>query len=114
MAKCLFCSIVNGEMKADIVYEDAHVMAFNDISPQAPVHVLIIPREHIESFQHIEIGKNNVMDYVVKAAQHIAAQKGLDKDGYRIVTNHGKRAGQSVFHLHFHLLGGRDMQWPPG
>lgn len=114
MDKCLFCSIIKREIPADIVYEDEYVLAFNDIAPQAPVHVLIIPKEHITSIQHINEENIALIGHIVHAAQHIATDKGLDSDGYRIVSNHGSRAGQSVFHLHFHLLGGRDMQWPPG
>lgn len=114
MDKCLFCSIVNGDIPADIVYEDEYVIAFKDISPQAPVHVLIIPRKHIVSIQHMKPDNSEIMEHILLAAQYIAKENGLDEDGYRIVTNHGSRAGQSVFHLHFHMLGGRDMQWPPG
>lgn len=114
MNDCLFCKIISGDIESDKVYEDRYVYAFCDINPQAPVHILIIPKKHIESVNEISGSDKPYMDAVISAIQKIAADKGLDSDGYRVVTNHGKRAGQSVFHLHFHLLGGRDMQWPPG
>ena len=114
MNDCLFCKIISGEIDSDKVYEDQYVYAFRDINPQAPVHILIIPKKHIESIHEVSDSDKPYMDAVISAIQQIASDNGLDSDGYRIVTNHGTRAGQSVFHLHFHLLGGRDLQWPPG
>ncbi|MDY6787713.1 MAG: histidine triad nucleotide-binding protein [candidate division WOR-3 bacterium] len=114
MNDCLFCKIISGDIDSDKVYEDQYVYAFNDINPQAPVHILIIPKKHIESIHDVSGSDKPYIDAVISAIQKIASDNGLDRDGYRIVTNHGKRAGQSVFHLHFHLLGGRDLQWPPG
>ncbi|MFO8062006.1 MAG: histidine triad nucleotide-binding protein [bacterium] len=114
MNDCLFCKIISGDIDSDKVYEDQYVYAFNDINPQAPVHILIIPKKHIESIHKVSDSDKPYIDAAISAIQKIASDNGLDNDGYRVVTNHGKRAGQSVFHLHFHLMGGRDMQWPPG
>ncbi len=113
MNKCIFCSIIEGTVAADIIYENEFVIAFRDMYPQAPFHVLIIPRKHISSVQAME-DNDSTIEHIFSAIRHIAHVNGLDKKGYRLVTNHGESAGQSVFHVHFHLIGGRDMKWPPG
>jgi histidine triad (HIT) family protein len=114
MNDCLFCKIIAGEIPSDKVYEDDEVYAFNDISPEAPVHVLIVPKNHISSANDLNEENVNVLSNIFLAAKKIAAEKGVGSDGYRIVNNCGESAGQSVKHLHFHLLGGRTLAWPPG
>ncbi len=110
---CIFCKIAAGEIPSTKVYEDDTVVAFNDLDPQAPVHVLIIPKEHIASAAEINESNSAVVAHIFEVAAKIAAEKGL-KDGFRIVNNCGDCAGQSVKHLHFHLMGGRDFGWPAG
>lgn len=110
---CIFCKIAAGEIPSTKVYEDDTVVAFNDLAPQAPVHVLIIPKEHIASAAEINESNSAVVAHIFEVAAKIAAEKGL-KDGFRIVNNCGDSAGQSVKHLHFHLMGGRDFGWPAG
>lgn len=110
---CIFCKIAAGEIPSTKVYEDDTVVAFNDLDPQAPVHVLIIPKEHIASAAEINESNSAVVAHIFEVAAKIAAEKGL-KDGFRIVNNCGNSAGQSVKHLHFHLMGGRDFGWPAG
>ena len=110
---CLFCRIVSGEIPSTAVYEDASSYAFADIHPQAPVHVLIIPRTHIASTVEAEESHRNLLGHLMWVAAQIARDKGLGK-GYRIVVNTGEDGGQTVDHLHLHLLGGRQMHWPPG
>lgn len=110
---CIFCKIAAGEIPSTKVYEDDTVVAFNDLDPQAPVHVLIIPQEHIASAAEINESNSAVVAHIFEVAAKIAAEKGL-KDGFRIVNNCGDSAGQSVKHLHFHLMGGRDFGWPAG
>ena len=110
---CLFCKIVAGQLPATIVYQDDDVVAFRDRDPQAPVHILFIPRRHIASMALLTPEDDPVLAAIFTAARSVAHEQGL-KQGYRFVTNVGPQAGQSVFHLHFHLLGGRDMNWPPG
>ena len=107
----LFTKIINGEIPADIVYQDAHVVAFKDINPVAPVHILIVPRTEIEGLASLPDEGDHM--YLLNAAKTIAADEGLD-EGYRVVINQGEAAGQSVPHLHAHLLGGRKLAWPPG
>ena len=109
----IFCEIAAGEIPSTKVYEDDTVVAFNDLDPQAPVHVLIIPKEHIASAAEINESNSAVVAHIFEVAAKIAAEKGL-KDGFRIVNNCGDSAGQSVKHLHFHLMGGRDFGWPAG
>ena len=111
---CLFCRIVDGEVPADVVAEGEGWIAFRDIDPQAPVHVLIIPKRHVESVAALDAGDAEAAGGLLLAAAQAARELELDDDGYRLVTNHGEKAGQSVFHLHLHLLGGRRMAWPPG
>ena len=110
---CIFCKIAAGEIPSTKVYEDDTVVAFNDLDPQAPVHVLILPKEHLASAAEINESNSAVVAHIFEVAAKIAAEKGL-KDGFRIVNNCGDSAGQSVKHLHFHLMGGRDFGWPAG
>lgn len=110
---CLFCKIINGEIPSNKVYEDDTVFAFRDIAPQAPTHILIIPKEHIKSAAEIDDSNSAVVAHIFEVAAKIAKQEGLD-DGFRIVNNCGDIAGQTVKHLHFHLMGGREFGWPAG
>ena len=112
MAECIFCKIIAKEIPSQMVYEDDQVLAFNDIAPQAPVHIVVIPKEHVSSL--IEIKNYNSFGHFFEKINKIAVQKGIDKTGFRVVVNQGKDAGQAVAHLHFHLLGGRILSWPPG
>jgi histidine triad (HIT) family protein len=114
MQECLFCKIAGGEIDADVVHTSEHVVAFRDINPQAPVHILIIPKEHIESAKVLGEKQADLLAEIFAAAAHLAKANEVDKSGWRLVTNVGAQAGQSVHHLHFHLLGGRAMGWPPG
>jgi histidine triad (HIT) family protein len=110
---CLFCRIAAGEIPADVVAEGERWLAFRDIQPQAPVHLLVIPRDHLENAA--DLGSNPELGgELLHAVAEVARQEGLNDEGFRVVTNVGERAGQSVMHLHFHLLGGRRMHWPPG
>ena len=109
---CLFCKIINRKIPADIVFEDKQVLAFNDISPQAPSHVLIIPKSHISTLEEIDENNSALMGKLIHTASKIAKDRKLE--GYRLVLNCNEIAGQSVFHIHCHLLGGRPMDWPPG
>ena len=110
---CIFCKIVQNEISSKKIYEDEEIIAFNDLAPQAPVHVLIIPKVHIKSADEINNKNKDVIGKIFMVASKIAKEKGLN-DGYRIVNNCGEDGGQSVQHLHFHLLGGRKMNWPAG
>lgn len=110
---CLFCKIINGEISSSKVYEDDTVFAFRDIEPQAPTHILIIPKQHIKSAAEIDESNSAVISHIFEVAAKIAKQEGLD-DGFRIVNNCGDIAGQTVKHLHFHLMGGREFTWPAG
>ncbi len=110
---CLFCKIINGEIPSNKVYEDDTVFAFRDIAPQAPTHILIIPKEHIKSAAEIDESNSAIVAHIFEVAAKIAKQEGLD-DGFRIVNNCGDIAGQTVKHLHFHLMGGREFGWPAG
>jgi len=112
---CLFCKIIAGDISADIVYETDRLLAFRDINPQAPTHVLIIPRRHVATINDIaEAAAEDEIGSLYAAAAHIAREEGIADDGYRVVMNCNEAAGQTVFHLHLHLLGGRDLAWPPG
>ncbi len=113
MDDCLFCRIAAGEIPARIVYSDDDLVAFHDVAPQAPTHLLLIPREHIASLADSTLEDAGLLGRLVAAAARLAREAGLD-DGFRVVANSGASAGQSVFHLHFHLLGGRPFSWPPG
>lgn len=111
---CLFCKIANGEIPAKIAYQDDHVVAFEDINPQAPTHMIIIPRKHIATFNEVHQSENELVGQMVQTAAMLAKQLNLATDGYRMVMNCNEHGGQSVFHIHLHLLGGRRMAWPPG
>ncbi len=111
---CLFCKILAGEIPAEIVYESDSAIAFRDINPQAPTHLVIIPRKHIATINDIETGDNALVGSLYSAARDIAAADGFADDGYRVVMNCNEAAGQTVFHIHLHLLSGRSLSWPPG
>lgn len=111
---CLFCGIVKGEVKGSMVYQDSSVVAFKDINPKAPVHILIVPRKHIATLLDLEPGDRELVGDVFAAASQIACDQGIAENGFRVVLNCGPGAGQSVYHIHFHLLGGRHFSWPPG
>lgn len=110
----LFLKIINREIPAEVVYEDDDVFAFNDINPQAPVHVLIIPKIHIRTLNDVRDENETLLGKLVNVARRIAEQKGISEEGYRLVMNCNEGAGQTVFHIHLHLLGGRAFTWPPG
>jgi histidine triad (HIT) family protein len=111
---CLFCRIIRRDIPASIVYEDERVLAFNDINPQAPTHVLIVPKRHIESLNSMSPDEDAIVGEIVRRAATIARERGIAESGYRTVFNTNSHAGQTVFHIHLHLLGGRAMTWPPG
>lgn len=111
---CLFCRIVRREIPAKVVYEDEHVLAFDDINPQAPVHTLVIPKLHLSSIAETTPEDAPLLGHLIRVGSQIARDKGVAETGYRLVANTGRHGGQTVFHLHLHLLGGRPMQWPPG
>jgi len=114
MSECLFCKIVAGEIPSATVYEDDAVVAFRDIDPKAPTHVLVIPRRHIASLNEAGDGDAALLGRILTVTRKLAAEEGIDEAGYRVVNNCGDDGGQAVHHLHFHLLGGRRMGWPPG
>lgn len=114
MTDCLFCKMVSGEIKPDVVYEDDDVLAFRDVNPQAPVHVLVIPKAHISTANDLDEDNVDVIGQMYLAARKIANDEGVSEAGYRMVMNCNAGAGQSVFHIHLHILGGRQMTWPPG
>jgi histidine triad (HIT) family protein len=114
MNHCLFCGIIAGTSKGDIVYNDDSVVAFRDILPRAPVHILIVPRKHIASVMDLGPADSAIVGDIFRVAGQLAEQEGIAASGFRVVVNCGRDAGQSVFHLHYHLLGGRRMGWPPG
>ena len=111
---CIFCRIINGDMPSDIVYRDDEVIGFNDINPMAPTHVLFIPRRHVSTMNDFDHEDAELIGKLMFAAQQYAKQQGFAEDGYRLVTNCNRMAGQSVYHVHLHLLAGRPMTWPPG
>ena len=114
MDDCLFCNIIKGKIPSKKVYEDDYVYAFWDISPTAPVHILVIPKEHISTLNDINEENSQVISKIYESIAKIAKEQKIDKDGYRVVSNCNKYAGQTVFHIHFHLIGGRELQWPAG
>ncbi len=114
MTACLFCDIAAGKRKANLVYENDDVCAFRDISPQAPTHVLVIPRKHIATLNDLQEADADLMGKLMLAAKEVAAAEGLSAKGYRVVVNCNRDAGQTVFHIHLHVLGGRYLGWPPG
>jgi histidine triad (HIT) family protein len=111
---CLFCRIIAGEIPSSRVYEDERIVAFNDINPQAPLHVLVVPRAHIATLNDLESGHDGLVGEMVRRGAAIAAERGYADRGFRTVFNCNAEAGQTVFHLHLHVLGGRAMAWPPG
>ena len=111
---CLFCRIGSGELSSSVVFEDERVLAFDDLHPAAPVHVLIVPKKHLTSVNDAVADDEALLGHLFVAARAVAAKKGVAQSGYRVVMNTGEHAGQSVHHMHLHVLGGRDMEWPPG
>jgi histidine triad (HIT) family protein len=111
---CLFCRIVSGSIPARLAHQDDHTLAFHDIDPRAPVHVLIIPRQHITAVDQLREGDADLMGQLFLVARRLARELGIADSGYRMVVNNGRDAGQSVDHIHMHLLGGRPLKWPPG
>ena len=114
MNDCLFCKMVAGEIKPNTVYEDDEVLAFRDLNPQAPTHVLVIPKTHISTLNDLQPEQAALVGKLFLAAQKVAVADGIAERGYRTVMNCNREAGQSVFHIHLHVLGGRGMHWPPG
>ncbi|HEY7927166.1 MAG TPA: histidine triad nucleotide-binding protein [Candidatus Dormibacteraeota bacterium] len=114
MNDCIFCAIAKGDIAADRVHQDDEVVAFRDTNPQAPTHILVIPREHIDSAAELTPAQDPLWARLLHVAQQIADSEDIDESGYRLVTNVGVNGGQTVHHLHLHLLGGRPMTWPPG
>ncbi len=114
MSDCLFCKMVAGEIAPDTVYEDDEILAFRDINPHAPTHVLVVPKRHIATLNDVAADDAALLGRLQLAATRIAAQEAIDEAGYRTVFNCNAAAGQSVFHIHLHLLGGRRLSWPPG
>ena len=114
MDSCLFCSIIRGELHSEVIYQDELSVAFRDINPQAPVHVLIVPREHVVSLAEATAEDERLLGHLLRVATALAEKEGILTRGYRTVINTNKEAGQSVYHIHVHLLGGRYMGWPPG
>lgn len=110
---CLFCKIVQGDIPADKMYEDEEILAFRDISPQAPVHFLVIPKKHISGPSDLSEVEERLVGKLMRTGAELAGREGIEK-GYRVVFNNGAEAGQTVFHLHMHVLGGRALSWPPG
>ena len=111
---CLFCKIIAGEIPSSKVYEDDRLFAFNDINPQAPMHVLIVPKRHVPTLNDLSAAEDDLVGAMVRTAAKIAKDRGFDGPGFRTVFNCNSHAGQTVFHIHLHLLGGRAMTWPPG
>ena len=111
---CLFCKIIDGQIPGEFVHKDEKCVVIRDINPQAPTHVLVIPREHMESLDDASAGDEQLLGHLLRVAARIANQAGLGESGYRTVINTGAGAGQSVFHIHVHVLGGRPLGWPPG
>jgi histidine triad (HIT) family protein len=111
---CVFCDIASGKRRGEIVYEDDRVVAFRDVNPMAPVHILVIPREHIAGPLDFDETNEPLAGHLILVAARVAQQEGIAPDGYRLVLNQGRNGGQSVFHVHLHVLGGRRMGWPPG
>ncbi len=112
--QCLFCSIVEKKFPSKEIYEDKKVFAFHDVRPQAPIHILIVPKKHVSTVLDIETADNELMGHMFQVANKIARDQGIAEKGFRLVLNCNRQAGQTVFHVHLHLLGGRLMKWPPG
>ena len=111
---CIFCKIIKKQIPCEIIYEDDEVMGFKDISPQAPIHIVIIPKEHFDNLNSLSEEQTKIIGHIFIVAKKIARSLGIDESGYRVVTNCGEQGGQTVEHIHFHLLGGRMLKWPPG
>lgn len=111
---CIFCKIANKEIPSTVVYEDEDVLAFNDLNPEAPVHILVVPKKHISSLDAASAEDQQLLGKILLSIQKIARQQGIAESGYRVVNNCGEQGGQTVMHLHFHLMGGREMLWPAG
>ncbi|HMJ08141.1 MAG TPA: histidine triad nucleotide-binding protein [Pyrinomonadaceae bacterium] len=111
---CIFCKIISGEIAAETLYEDEYCIAFNDLSPQAPVHILVVPRDHIDSLDKAAENDKPVLGHLLLTAAAIARSKGIAENGYRVVVNTNSDGGQTIFHLHVHVLGGRPFEFPPG
>lgn len=114
MSGCIFCRVIEGSIPAKIVYQDEHTLAFDDINPQAPVHTLVIPKRHVASVQELGESDQALLGRILLTCAKIAKDKGLSDSGFRLLANTGRDGGQTVFHLHFHVMGGRHMGWPPG
>ncbi len=114
MVDCLFCKIISKEINSDILFEDDDVLAFKDINPQAPIHFLIVPKKHISTINDLQQEDEKMTGKMILTAQSLAKQENIDENGYRLVFNCNSNGGQEVYHIHLHLLGGRQMQWPPG
>ena len=114
MSSCIFCRIIDGSIPAKIVFQDEHTLAFDDINPQAPVHTLVIPKRHVASVQDLGESDQALLGRLLLTCTKIAKDKGLAESGFRVVANTGRDGGQTVSHLHFHVMGGRHMGWPPG
>lgn len=114
MTDCIFCKIISGDIPGDIVYQDDDVLAFRDLNPQAPTHILVIPRKHISTLNDLQADDAELVGNMYLAAKNIADEEGIAEAGYRTVMNCNAQAGQTVFHIHLHVLGGRPMSWPPG
>jgi histidine triad (HIT) family protein len=114
MPDCLICKIIAREIPASVVYEDEHVLAFNDINPQGPTHVLVVPKRHIATLNDLAPADDAIVGELVRRAAAIAKERGIDASGFRTVFNTNRGAGQTIFHIHLHLIGGRGLAWPPG
>jgi len=114
VSDCLFCGVIKGEVKGNFVYQDPSVVAFRDIRPQAPVHILIVPRKHLATLLDLAEEDNDLVGHIFQVAVSLAKNEGISQNGFRVVANCGSQAGQTVYHIHFHLLGGRSFTWPPG
>lgn len=114
MSDCIFCRIIAKDIPSKIVHEDEHTVAFDDVNPQAPVHVLVVPRRHVPSLNEAKAEDSALLGQLMRTCLAVAGEKGLSESGYRVVTNIGADGGQTVSHLHLHVLGGRAMRWPPG
>ncbi|HHV71168.1 MAG TPA: histidine triad nucleotide-binding protein [Clostridia bacterium] len=114
MNDCIFCKIATKQVPAELVYEDDLVVVFRDLAPQAPVHLLIVPKKHIPTLQHLSTEDNEIITNIFSIIPKLAEEFQVERSGYRLVANCGKEGGQSVFHIHFHFLAGRQMNWPPG
>ena len=114
MDNCLFCKIENGGVPAEKVYDSTRIFAIKDINPQAPIHLLIIPKKHFATILEVQENDHNLVGSIYSVINHLAKENGLDQTGFRVVLNCGEEGGQSIFHVHYHLLGGRTLKWPPG